>query len=112
MPKKQDSVWYMNLLLPHSKILCIGFQFVLCVVPMNVVSLLVVPILSCRCNLAVMLLADLVMDCMDIDWVVHLPIMLHVIFLGKYWTLHLLTYVTTYSLLNSALSSANSVPST
>ncbi|CAH1777850.1 unnamed protein product [Owenia fusiformis] len=35
-----------------------------------------------RCNLAVMLLTDLVVDGLDVDWTAHLPLMLHVIFLG------------------------------
>ncbi|XP_064619246.1 protein furry-like isoform X4 [Lineus longissimus] len=35
-----------------------------------------------RCNMAVMLMTDLVMDAIDIDWAAHLPLMLHVIFLG------------------------------
>ncbi len=39
--------------------------------------------LAFRCNLAVMLLTDLIVDGIDIDWSAHLPHMLHVIFLGK-----------------------------
>ena len=35
-----------------------------------------------RCNLAIMLLTDLVVDCTDIDWTVHLPLILHIVFLG------------------------------
>ena len=37
----------------------------------------------CRCNLAVMLLTNLIVDCVDIDWTVHLPLMLHIVFLGE-----------------------------
>ena len=36
----------------------------------------------CRCNLAVMLLTDLIVDCEVVDWTAHLPLMLHIIFLG------------------------------
>ncbi|GAB6027284.1 hypothetical protein CHUAL_001566 [Chamberlinius hualienensis] len=35
-----------------------------------------------RCNLAVMFLTDVVVDGLDIDWSVHVPLMLHIIFLG------------------------------
>ena len=40
-----------------------------------------------RCNLAVILLTDLVvdgldLDCHSVDWSVHIPLMLHIIFLG------------------------------
>ncbi len=40
-----------------------------------------------RCNLAVVLLTDLVvdgldLDCHSVDWSVHVPLMLHIIFLG------------------------------
>ncbi|XP_067137576.1 protein furry [Centruroides vittatus] len=35
-----------------------------------------------RCNLAVMLLADVVLDGINIDWSPHVPLMLHIIFLG------------------------------
>jgi len=40
-----------------------------------------------RCNLAVILLSDLVvdgldLDCHSVDWSVHMPLMLHIIFLG------------------------------
>uniref|UniRef100_T1J0K0 DAD domain-containing protein n=1 Tax=Strigamia maritima TaxID=126957 RepID=T1J0K0_STRMM len=35
-----------------------------------------------RCNLAVMLLTDFVLDGVDIDWSIHIPLMLHIIFLG------------------------------
>ncbi len=31
-----------------------------------------------------MLLSDLVVDGIGIDWTVHLPLMLHIIFLGNY----------------------------
>lgn len=37
----------------------------------------------CRCYLAVMLLTDLVVDSVPIDWSVHLPIILHIIFIGE-----------------------------
>lgn len=36
-----------------------------------------------RCNLAVMLICDFVEDSVDIDWTVHLPLILHIVFLGK-----------------------------
>lgn len=39
-----------------------------------------------RSNIAVMFLSDLVLDGLEIDWSAHLPLMLHVIFLGKYIT--------------------------
>lgn len=36
-----------------------------------------------RCNVAVMLLADVVVDGIEnIDWMVHVPLMLHILFLG------------------------------
>ena len=35
-----------------------------------------------RCNLAIMLLTDLLVDCAEIDWTVHLPLILHLAFLG------------------------------
>ncbi len=43
--------------------------------------------IACRCNLAVILLTDLVvdgldLDCHSVDWSVHVPLMLHIIFLG------------------------------
>ena len=37
------------------------------------------------CNFALMLLAELVLDQASVDWEEHLPLMLHVIFLGKSW---------------------------
>ena len=42
---------------------------------------------SSRCNLAMILLTDLVvdgldLDCHSVDWSVHMPLMLHIIFLG------------------------------
>lgn len=37
----------------------------------------------CRSNIAVMFLSDLVLDGLEIDWSAHLPLMLHIIFLGK-----------------------------
>jgi hypothetical protein len=36
-----------------------------------------------RSNIAVMFLSDLVLDGLEIDWSAHLPLMLHVIFLGR-----------------------------
>jgi hypothetical protein len=47
-----------------------------------------------RCNLAVVLLTDLVvdgldLDCHSVDWSVHIPLMLHIIFLGLVSTLKL-----------------------
>ncbi|CAH0386341.1 unnamed protein product [Bemisia tabaci] len=35
-----------------------------------------------RCNVAVMLLTDVVVDCLDLDWSIHIPLMLHILFLG------------------------------
>ncbi|KAJ8924572.1 hypothetical protein NQ315_000721 [Exocentrus adspersus] len=35
-----------------------------------------------RCNVGVMLLCDIVVDGIDIDWTVHVPLMLHILFLG------------------------------
>ena len=39
---------------------------------------------SFRCNFALMLLAELVLDQAAMDWEEHLPLMLHVIFLGEW----------------------------
>ncbi|XP_024082202.1 protein furry isoform X2 [Cimex lectularius] len=35
-----------------------------------------------RCNVAVMLLTDVVVDVPHVDWSIHLPLMLHILFLG------------------------------
>lgn len=36
-----------------------------------------------RCNVAVMLLTDIVIDGIpEVDWTLHVPIMLHILFLG------------------------------
>ncbi|XP_069669911.1 protein furry isoform X4 [Periplaneta americana] len=35
-----------------------------------------------RCNVAVMLLTDVVVDGVDLDWSIHVPLMLHILFLG------------------------------
>ncbi|XP_011494859.1 PREDICTED: protein furry [Ceratosolen solmsi marchali] len=35
-----------------------------------------------RCNIAVMLLIDVVIDGIQLDWAIHVPLMLHIIFLG------------------------------
>lgn len=35
-----------------------------------------------RCNVAVMLLCDVVVDGIELDWTVHVPLMLHILFLG------------------------------
>ncbi|XP_073975779.1 microtubule binding protein furry isoform X3 [Rhodnius prolixus] len=35
-----------------------------------------------RCNVAVMLLTDVVVDVADVEWSIHLPLMLHILFLG------------------------------
>ena len=37
---------------------------------------------SYRCNLAVMLLTDIVVDGVEVDWSIHVPLMLHMLFLG------------------------------
>ncbi|XP_043493885.1 protein furry isoform X2 [Polistes fuscatus] len=35
-----------------------------------------------RCNIAVMLLTDVVVDGVQVDWTIHVPLMLHIVFLG------------------------------
>lgn len=35
-----------------------------------------------RCNVAVMLLCDVVVDGVELDWTIHVPLMLHILFLG------------------------------
>lgn len=35
-----------------------------------------------RCNVAVMLLCDVVVDGLEVDWTIHVPLMLHILFLG------------------------------
>ncbi|CAG2053461.1 unnamed protein product [Timema podura] len=35
-----------------------------------------------ECNVAVMLLTDVVVDGVDLDWSIHVPLMLHILFLG------------------------------
>lgn len=35
-----------------------------------------------RCNVAVMLLTDVVVDGVELDWSIHVPLMLHILFLG------------------------------
>ncbi|XP_057665202.1 protein furry isoform X1 [Diorhabda carinulata] len=35
-----------------------------------------------RCNVGVMLLCDIVVDGIELDWTVHVPLMLHILFLG------------------------------
>ncbi|XP_063231705.1 protein furry [Bacillus rossius redtenbacheri] len=35
-----------------------------------------------RCNVAVMLLTDVVVDGVEVDWSIHVPLMLHILFLG------------------------------
>ncbi|XP_026680249.1 protein furry-like [Diaphorina citri] len=40
------------------------------------------PDMEFRCNVAVMLLTDLVVDYIEMDWSIHLPLMLHILFLG------------------------------
>ncbi|XP_044014462.1 protein furry isoform X2 [Aphidius gifuensis] len=35
-----------------------------------------------RCNIAVMLLTDVIVDGISLDWSIHVPLMLHIIFLG------------------------------
>ena len=37
---------------------------------------------SGRCNLALMLIQDVVIDCVETPWSLHVPFMLHIIFLG------------------------------
>lgn len=35
-----------------------------------------------RCNVGVMLLCDVVVDGIELDWTIHVPLMLHILFLG------------------------------
>lgn len=35
-----------------------------------------------RCNVAVMLLCDVVLDGVELDWSIHVPLMLHIVFLA------------------------------
>lgn len=44
--------------------------------------LLPIEVLFLRCNVAVMLLCDVVVDGVELDWTVHVPLMLHILFLG------------------------------
>ncbi|KAL4704303.1 hypothetical protein ACJJTC_012879, partial [Scirpophaga incertulas] len=44
-----------------------------------------------RCNVAVMLLCDVVLDGVEPDWSIHVPLMLHIVFLGmdhNRWIVH------------------------
>ncbi|CAK1553991.1 unnamed protein product [Leptosia nina] len=44
-----------------------------------------------RCNVAVMLLCDVVLDGVELDWSIHVPLMLHIVFLGMdhtRWLVH------------------------
>lgn len=44
-----------------------------------------------RCNVAVMLLCDVVLDGLELDWSIHVPLMLHIVFLGmdhSRWIVH------------------------
>ncbi|XP_030039716.1 protein furry isoform X2 [Manduca sexta] len=44
-----------------------------------------------RCNVAVMLLCDVVLEGVEIDWSIHVPLMLHIVFLGMdhtRWIVH------------------------
>lgn len=44
-----------------------------------------------RCNVAVMLLCDVVLDGVELDWSIHVPLMLHIVFLGMdhtRWIVH------------------------
>ena len=40
-------------------------------------------IISLRCNFGVMLLTEIVADSPEVQWIINLPLMLHVSFLGK-----------------------------
>jgi len=72
----------------------------LCVLPVNFIQgtneilvLLLSFVLCCffRCNFALMLLAEIVSDQRDITWIIHLPLLLHVGFLGTvFYTFELL----------------------
>eukprot|EP00118_Oscarella_pearsei_P024133 m.300196 g.300196 ORF g.300196 m.300196 type:complete len:796 (+) comp40791_c1_seq23:3640-6027(+) len=48
----------------------------------NLLPISAAPTLLHRCNFALMLLTELVVDRVDINWAVHLPLLLHVLFLG------------------------------
>lgn len=50
-----------------------------------------------RCNFALMLLAELVLDQASVDWEEHLPLMLHVIFLGELRACELCQIIIRYS---------------
>lgn len=39
-------------------------------------------IFNFRCNVGVMLLCDVVVDGIELDWTIHVPLMLHILFLG------------------------------
>lgn len=48
----------------------------------KIIFLIELFILFSRCNVAVMLLTDVVVDGVDLDWSIHVPLMLHILFLG------------------------------
>lgn len=50
---------------------------------LNIIDNCVYYMLIHRSNIAVMLLSDLVLDGLEVDWSPHLPLMLHIIFLGR-----------------------------
>jgi len=57
----------------------------------EILVLLLSLVLFFRCNFALMLLAEIVSDQRDITWIIHLPLLLHVGFLGTvFYTLELL----------------------
>lgn len=61
------------------------WKFIVLIVTMELLSCNDGVIINCcfyRCNVAVMLLQDVVVDVVAVDWSIHLPLMLHVLFLG------------------------------
>lgn len=46
-----------------------------------------------RCNVAVMLLCDVVLDGVELDWSIHVPLMLHIVFLGMDHTRYVLNVI-------------------
>ena len=60
-----------------------------------------------RCNLAVILLTDVVVDSVDVDWSMHMPLMLHILFLGMDQSRNLINQHCKQLLLNLLIVLAN-----
>lgn len=60
-----------------------------------------------RCNLAVILLTDVVVDSIDVDWSMHMPLMLHILFLGMDQSRNLINQHCKQLLLNLLIVLAN-----